>query len=156
MLYHYALPPGKSMKVQFLMLQLAYKSPQPMEKDTIIHGTSSLNDKHRLGVTSDNEKKIVLDPSVSSNSLRPSNAIWRHRTRPILAQGMACCLTAPSHYLNQCWLLYSNLPGVNELTQTSQTSMEFDVWIRDKIYIKLREVMNHSRANVNCNWAKVP
>ena len=30
--------------------------------------------------------------------------IWRHRSRPKLAQVMACCLTAPSHYLNQSWL----------------------------------------------------
>ena len=34
-----------------------------------------------------------------------SDAIWQHRTRPTLAQVMACCLTAPSHYLNQCWFL---------------------------------------------------
>ena len=26
-----------------------------------------------------------------------------------LAQVMACCLTAPSHYLNQCWLIISKL-----------------------------------------------
>ena len=39
------------------------------------------------------------------NSLAPSDAIWRHRTMSTLAQVMACCLTAPSHYLNQCWLI---------------------------------------------------
>ena len=39
------------------------------------------------------------------NSLRPSDAIWRHRSGSTLAQVMACCLTAPSHYLNQCWLI---------------------------------------------------
>ena len=38
------------------------------------------------------------------NSLWPSDAIWRHRSGSTLAQVMACCLTAPSHYLNQCWL----------------------------------------------------
>ena len=36
------------------------------------------------------------------NTLRPSDAIWRHRSGSTLAQVMACCLTAPSHYLNQC------------------------------------------------------
>ena len=36
------------------------------------------------------------------NSLWPSYAIWRQRSGSILAQVMACCLTAPSHYLNQC------------------------------------------------------
>ena len=33
----------------------------------------------------------------------PGDAIWRHGTRPTLAQVMACCLTAPSHYQYQCW-----------------------------------------------------
>ena len=28
-----------------------------------------------------------------------------HRSGSTLAQVMACCLTAPSHYLNQCWLI---------------------------------------------------
>ena len=31
--------------------------------------------------------------------------IWRHKSGSTLAQVMACCLTAPSHYLNQCWLI---------------------------------------------------
>ena len=37
------------------------------------------------------------------NSLWPSDAIWRQGSGSILAQVMACCLTTPSHYLNQCW-----------------------------------------------------
>ena len=39
------------------------------------------------------------------NSLWPSDAIWRHTSLSTLAQVMACCLTAPSHYLNQCLLI---------------------------------------------------
>ena len=42
-------------------------------------------------------------------TLRPSDTIWRHRSGSILAQVMACCLTAPSHYLNQCWLIISKV-----------------------------------------------
>ena len=38
------------------------------------------------------------------NSSWAGDAIWRHRSGSTLAQVMACCLTAPSHYLNQCWL----------------------------------------------------
>ena len=38
-----------------------------------------------------------------------SDTLWRHRTGSILAQVMACCLMAPSHYLNQCWFLLSDL-----------------------------------------------
>ena len=33
------------------------------------------------------------------NSLWPSDAIWRQRSESTLAQVLACCLTAPSHYL---------------------------------------------------------
>ena len=39
------------------------------------------------------------------NSLWPSNTIWRWRSGSTLAQVMACCLMAPSHYLNLCWLI---------------------------------------------------
>ena len=39
-------------------------------------------------------------PCKKVNSLRPIDAIWRHRSGSTLAQVMACCLTAPSHYLN--------------------------------------------------------
>ena len=36
----------------------------------------------------------------------PSDAIWWHKSASTLIQVMACCLTAPSHYLNQYfWLL---------------------------------------------------
>ena len=38
------------------------------------------------------------------NLLRPSNVIWPQRYWLTMAQNMAWCLTAPNHYLNQCWL----------------------------------------------------
>ena len=41
------------------------------------------------------------------NSLGPSDAIWRWRSWSTLVQEMVCCLTAPSDYLNQCWLIIS-------------------------------------------------
>ena len=43
------------------------------------------------------------------NSLWPSDTIWRQRSGSTLAQVMACCLTASSHYLNQCWLMISKV-----------------------------------------------
>ena len=42
--------------------------------------------------------------------LGPSDAIWRWRSWSTLVQVMACCLTTPSHYLNQCWLIISKVP----------------------------------------------
>ena len=43
------------------------------------------------------------------NSLWPSDTIWWHESRSTLALVMACCLMAPSHYLNQCWLIISEV-----------------------------------------------
>ena len=43
------------------------------------------------------------------NSLWPSDAIWWQGSGSTLAQVMACCLMAPSHYLSQCWLIISEV-----------------------------------------------
>ena len=56
--------------------------------------------------------KICLYVS-SINSLWPGDAIWRHGTRSTLAQVMACCLTAPSHYLSQCWLIIREVYSIH-------------------------------------------
>ena len=40
----------------------------------------------------------------SSTSLTHCGLIWRQRTGSTLVLVIACCLAAPSHYLNQCWL----------------------------------------------------
>ena len=42
-------------------------------------------------------------------SLWPSDAIWGHKSQSTLAQVMSCFLKAPSHYLNQCWFLFSEV-----------------------------------------------
>ena len=43
------------------------------------------------------------------NSMWPSDTIWRHRPGSTQAQVRACCLTAPGHYLNQCWLFINEV-----------------------------------------------
>ena len=48
-------------------------------------------------------------PHFHLNSLWPSDTICRQRSGSTLAQAMACCLTAPSHSLNQCWLIISEI-----------------------------------------------
>ena len=47
--------------------------------------------------------------TVRFNSLCSGDTIWRHRSESTLAQVMACCFTAPSHHLNQCWLPVSEV-----------------------------------------------
>ena len=48
-------------------------------------------------------------PSHAEQAMWPSDAIWWYRHGSTLAQVMACCLTAPIHYLNQCWLITSEV-----------------------------------------------
>ena len=43
------------------------------------------------------------------NLLRPSDAIWCHRSGSTVAQVMAYCLIVPSCYLNQCWPIISEV-----------------------------------------------
>ena len=45
--------------------------------------------------------------------MRPSDAIWWHRSGSPLAQVMAWCLTAPSHYLNQIDLSSVRSSGIH-------------------------------------------
>ena len=53
--------------------------------------------------TESNLPRSVISP------LWPSDAIWRYRSGSTLAQVMACCRTAPTHYLNQCWPIISEV-----------------------------------------------
>ena len=39
------------------------------------------------------------------NLLWPNDTIGQHKSGSTLAQVMACCLMAPNHYLNQCWVV---------------------------------------------------
>ena len=80
--------------------------------------SSSLRIKLSLRVTASHEnscrweliflscKLIVYSLSccIFFNSLWPSGSMWWLISGSTLAQIMVCCLTVPSHYLNQCWL----------------------------------------------------
>ena len=60
---------------------------------------------HFYNELASNRSEAITQTDQWFNSLRPSDAICRHRSGSTLAQVMACCLTAPSHYLNQYWLI---------------------------------------------------
>ena len=77
----------------------------------IAHSTWSKCMIAEISVNFSNGMSIRVLPWSKSllNSLRPSDAIWRHRSGSTLAHVMACCLTAPSHYLNKCWLMISEV-----------------------------------------------
>ena len=48
---------------------------------------------------------LIFIPTGQISSLWPCDTIWRYRSESTLAQVMACCLIAPSHYLYQCWCI---------------------------------------------------
>ena len=51
----------------------------------------------------------IIDYQVKArlSSMRPDDTIWRHMNLQTLVQVMAWYLTAPSHHLNQCGLIFS-------------------------------------------------
>ena len=51
-------------------------------------------------------------PSADFMFLTHCGLVMQHRSGSTLAQVMACCLMAPSHYPNKCWLIISGLCGI--------------------------------------------
>ena len=72
------------------------KNPHVLQNE-ILFSTS-----YMITLLSDDRIFQLLQENI--DSLWPSDAIW-HRSGSALAQVMTCCLMAPSHYLNQCWLI---------------------------------------------------
>ena len=84
------------------------------------------------------------------NSLRPSDAIWRQWFWTTLAQVMACCLTAPSHYLNQCWLI---IRGV--LWHTSESSFAGIAQGIDSGYEFEKDILKNIFKSPRGQWVKL-
>ena len=93
---------------------------------------------------------IIRTSPVSLNSLRPSDAIWRQWSWTTLAQVMACCLTAPSHYLNQCWLI---IRGV--LWHTSESSFAGIAQGIDSGYEFEKDILKNIFKSPRGQWVKV-
>ena len=77
---------------------------------------------------------------ISFNTLWPRHAIWRHRSGPTLAQVMACCLMAPSHYLTQCWLII-NKSSDHQLKAISQEIPQPSI---TKVSLKITYITIHA------------
>ena len=102
-------PLGKVTVVLKIMAILQFNTRvmicQDMEALSLLLALCEGNPLVTSGFPSQRANDLVLDVFV--NSLGPSDAIWHWRQWSALVQVMACCLTAPSHYLNQCWLIIS-------------------------------------------------
>ena len=68
------------------------------------------------------------------NSLWPRDAIWQHRSGPTLAQVMASCPTAPSHYLTQCWLCISEVLCLSSEGDFTKIGQDVYPWFQMENY----------------------
>ena len=68
------------------------------------------------------------------NSLYPSDTIWRHRSRSTLTRLMACCLMAPSHYPNQCWLIISEVLWHSRWSSFTGNARDMYAWYEFEDY----------------------
>ena len=62
------------------------------------------------------------------NSLWPNDAIWRQGSRSTLVQVMACCLTAPGHYLDQCWLIINGFLWYSPYNNFTGSAWDISSW----------------------------
>ena len=81
-----------------------------------------------------NNSKQHVSSQWTVNSLWPIDVIWRQGTRTTLAQVMACCLMAPSHYLNQCWPMISEVMWHSPDSDFIENTCNFHHWNEFEIY----------------------
>ena len=113
----------------------------PSVSPAIIHlaGVALVHRSMRGSITLPSTVSPTHSPCSRFNSLCPSDAIWQHRSGSTLAQVMACCLTAPSHYLNQCWLIISEVQWraiSQETCQPSTIKISLEI-----IYLKILSIL---------------
>ena len=56
---------------------------------------------------------------------------------PIWSQVMACCLTAPSHYLNQCWLIISEIQWQSPKNNFTRDASAITYWNQLENHLKI-------------------
>ena len=49
-----------------------------------------------------NSRGLIMLNVPAIISVWPGGTIWRHKPWSILVEVMACCLTAPNHYMKEC------------------------------------------------------
>ena len=88
-------PPGRAMGCLWIWVKIDHVITAP----------------HCMLISSTNDD--VLCSGLMLELISPSDAIWRQRYRWTLAEVMASCLAAPSHYLKQCLLTINVFFGIH-------------------------------------------
>ena len=83
------------------------------------------------------------------NSLWPSDAIWQHPSGSTLAQIMACCLMATSHYLNQCWLIIKGVLWHSPETNVTRCAYELNLQHLFEALLKLLPLLLKENELIN-------
>ena len=99
--------------------------------NAIIKSHNSLPVRVRYGVSFVTSKFGLYSPSLTAvlfNSLGPSDSTWRQRSGSTLAQVMAWCLMAPSHYLNRCWLIISKVEWDSTKSKFTRDNSAINHW----------------------------
>ena len=120
------IPKGLINNIQALVLIMAWRRPgdKPLSELMLVRSLTHI---------------CVTRPQWV-NSLWPRYAIWQDTSGLTLVQVMACCMVAPSHYLNQSWLTISGVQwqstdgNAKEITQPSNI----------KINLKIPDLKCHS------------
>ena len=103
---------------------------------------------------------VIFRTIVHVKSLWPNDAIWWQSSGSTWAQVMACCLTAPSHYLDQCWFIILKVSDVHlrvisfEISQPSVTKIGFKI-IFLRFYWNVPGA-NELRVNNGSHWWPCP
>ena len=83
-----------------------------------------------------------------------SDVIWRQRYHGSpLAQIMACSLTAPGHYLNQCWLLISKILYIHARAIRQQVAI-LSFYIKSMKTILLKLLAHLPGDNELTHWGR--
>ena len=64
----------------------------------------------------------------------PSDTMCWHISKSTFAQMKAWCLTASSHYLNQCWLIISGVLWLAAESNFTGSAQEFNLWYELEYY----------------------
>ena len=90
-----------------------------------------------------NESFIIFK---TTQHVKSCDAIWHQGSRSTLVQVMACCLTAPSHYLNHCWLTVSKVQSHSSEGNFTIDTSAVNHWIYLENYLP-KISLNLSGAN---------
>ena len=71
---------------------------------------------------------------ININLLWPSDGTRRQRFGSTLVQVMACCLTAPSHYLDECWLIISGVLWLSPESHFTWYAQDSYLWNKFENY----------------------